>query len=179
VFTGLGLTAGLAVQVVLGPKWEGATATLAWLSAAGFGFSITSVAAATLMGLGRSELQLRLALAAGALTVAAVAAASPFGVAVVGVAVAAVTLVMMLVYLVALGRALTVPLAVVARALAPAALGATAMAGVLWAAQGPLEGSPPLARLAAFAVLGTAVYAAVVAASAGRRLAADLRVFRG
>ena len=178
VFVGLGLTASLAVQVVLGPEWRGATLTLAWLSAAGFGFSIISVAAATLMGLGRSEVQLRLALAAGAVTVAGVAVASSFGVTAVGAAVAGSTLVMMVVYLVVLGRALAVSLGAMAAALAPAALAAAVMASALWIAQAPLADLPALARLAVAAILGTAVYAAVVGVSAGRRLVADLRVFR-
>jgi PST family polysaccharide transporter len=85
---GLGLTAGLAVAVVLGPKWLDASTTLAWLCAAGLGFSLRRWSHATLMGLGRSGLQFRLALALGGATVAAVAVAAPFGVAVVGAAVA-------------------------------------------------------------------------------------------
>jgi hypothetical protein len=111
-------------------------------------------------------------------TLAAVAAAGPFGVEVVGVAVAGATLLLTVGYLAVLARALGLRTSAVAGALAPALVGAAAMAAVLIAARAPLSGLAPLARLAAFAGLGTAAYAAVVGAVAGRRLAADARVFR-
>ena len=178
VFVGLGLTAALAIGVVLGPEWQGATVALAWLSVAGFGFSIVTVASATLMGLGRSQVQLRMALAGGAVTIAGVAAASAFGLAAVAGAVAAITLAMMFVYLIVLSRELAAPIEAIAGAMSPAAIAAAVMAGVLWVAQAPLAGLPPLLRLVTLAVLGALAYAAVVWASAGRRLVADLRVFR-
>lgn len=178
VFTGLALTAGTAVALVLGPNWAPATGVLAWLCAAGFGFSINSVAAAALMGLGRSELQFRLALASAALTVAAVTATARFGVEVAGAAVAATTLVMSAAYLATLARVLRIAVARIAAALAPAAVGAGAMTITLILLREPLAGLSDLARLAAFALAGAAAYATAAGLMARRTLPADLRIFR-
>jgi hypothetical protein len=92
--------------------------------------------------------------------------------------VAGATLLLTIGYLAVLARAIGLRARAVMQALAPALLGGAAMAAVLILARAPLAGLPPLARLAAFAAVGTAAYAAVVAAVAGKRLRADLAVFR-
>ena len=178
LFAGLGLLAGPAVELVLGPRWRGATEALAWLSVAGLGFSLSSVAAAILMGLGRSELQFRMAMVSGVVTVIAVASGVAFGVAAVGAAVAGVTLVLMFGYLAILAGALHIRPASLFVALWPATLGTAALTLSLIATQRLLAGSPPLVVLTVSAATGAGVYLLVVLVCARRTLIADLREFR-
>ncbi len=179
IFIGLAVVAPLAVEVVLGEKWRGASGTLAWLCGAGVGFSLCSVSAATLMGLGRSELQLKMALAAGLATVVAVAAAAHFGVEAVGAGVAVATLSTAAAYVVVLARPLKLRPAATIGAFAPAVVGGAAMAAALLGAEPLVAGLAPVAKLISLVALGGVVYLGVVFALARRRLLEDLKAFGG
>jgi PST family polysaccharide transporter len=124
---GLTLTAGIAVPLLLGPRWHPAILLLMLLAPPAIAQTLGWLARALLIGRGRTGLQLRLALLNAALTLAGVLGGVPFGIGGVAAGVGLSVLLGNLSYIVAA----TVELRLAPHALAQAIGGPAAAAGIM------------------------------------------------
>jgi PST family polysaccharide transporter len=175
MFTGLAVTADLAVRVFLGHKWLGAIPVLVAMTPAGFVICVYSIVVAALLGLGRSAEQLHLTVATGVFMNAGVLMGAPFGAAGAALGLSLGGMLIAPAYLWVLARSLKVS----ARALAGETAAPLAASGVMALAvlllRRVLAGWPDWTALAVSTFAGVAVFAAALALFCGRRVLQDLR----
>ncbi len=175
LFAGLALVADLIIDLFLGPRWRGDGVVLALLAPAGFLLCIYSVGGAVLMGLGRADLQLRLSLAGGVAMLTGVAVGARIGLDAAAGGLAAGALAVLPLYLAVIAGQIGLRRLSALAGLPGPAAALAAMTGCVLLVRWRLAHAGPWPELLAAVAGGAAAFAAVLAATCGRRLLQDLR----
>jgi PST family polysaccharide transporter len=173
---GLAVVADLAVQVVFGARWGGATIVLMLLAPAAVAQAVGWLSTAVLLARGRSGLHFRIALLGAGLTAVAVLGGTAFGLAGVAAGGAIAVIAANAVSLAAAMRELRLaPRALWAATWSPLSAAMMMAAGVVGLRSVLPPGLGPVVELALAVGVGTLFYVGLLAMLAPGTLAADAR----
>jgi len=175
LFGGLYVTADLATNLLLGPKWVETAPVLAALAPAVFCLGLYSFMGAVLLGLGNSGRQFKLTLLLGVAMFIGSLAGTRFSVVSVGTGLSVGAVALAPLYIQALSRELRLPMAAIASTLIAPLAAAIVMGCVVFAIRGEIAHLNELWQL--LIAVGASVFSFVVALACfvGRRFLDDLR----
>ena len=178
LFCALALTADLATNLLLGPKWADTAPVLAALAPAGFLICLYSFMGAVLLGLGNSARQFTLSLLSGLAIFVGAAVGAQFDIVGVATGVSLGAAALVPAYLKSLSRELHIPaFSIVSNIVTPPAAAAAMVLTVL-GVRIEISHFPTVLQLVVAIATGFVAYATVVAVMEGRKFADDIRRLR-
>ena len=178
LFCGLALTADLATDVLLGPKWADTAPVLAALAPAGFLICVYSFIGAVLLGLGNSPRQLTLSVLSGLAIFIGASAGTQFEIVGVATGVSLGAAAMAPAYLWSLSRELRIPASLVVSNILGSSAAAVAMVLTVLGVRLEIAHFPAMVQLVVAMACGFAAYAIVLALTEGRKFVDDIRGLR-
>jgi PST family polysaccharide transporter len=178
LFCGLALTADLATDLLLGPKWADTAPVLAALAPAGFLICLYSFMGAVLLGLGNSPRQLTLNLLCGLAIFIGASVGTQFDIVGVATGVSLGAAAMVPAYLRSVSNELGISASSIVSNIVASPAAAVAMVLTVLGVRLEISHFPPVLQLVIALASGLVAYATVVALMEGRKFLDDIRKLR-
>lgn len=175
LFCGLSLTADLATDVLLGPKWAEAAPAFGALAPGEFFLCLYSFVGAVMLGIGSSSRQFWLTLTCGAAMIAGSTAGTPFGILGVAMGLSAGAALLLPFYLLSLSSKLRLPLQTILSAMIAPLAATIAMACVVVAVRAQISSLDKELQLAIAIVSGVCSFGAAILTIGRHQLRRDLK----